>query len=521
MDYDLQKMSKAYNLDTSSTYGGMQPSMLMSKFEETNMGDDENIFDNYARTALKDKSADKSLFADEEMRGTTRSSGFLKTRYNGHRGDAEIGAPELFEGSMGEAHRDPRGTSNAPDMTKLRSQQNDRMRYKRFDSDMADQATGGHRSAEQEMRDKQTLFKAKKGILKDFKNQLQTVTGKQTAYHDTKSHVNKYIKTKSYGEEFTDSNNKQRRSNVIVDGVLRDTRDFRADNVDQMLDVAKYSQINRRFKKQKTGHDMALTKNDNTFTDGDNSKTFKALGVLMSNVVRGKKNTMLSGDTDFMTVRQTAARKTQPFVKDLTMIIRDIVDDNKWATGDKTRTSKTAMPVQAEHLARNISYNHMLPAHQYINAEIIYKSLMQNKDLNKIKSYVLTDSSAPELRDVNTISAKQAQMRSVNGRRLKTADDADKAESLTIVNYRAMLAAKNNSRIGANSGEDFKTESDNTLDVRNNHTRNHVNNADDIEQMGKFSENRSKDRMGGLLGNKYTNRYIDRENTINDNRFNV
>jgi hypothetical protein len=83
-------------------------------------------------------------------------------------------------------------------------------------------------------------------------------------------------------------------------------------------------------------------------------------------------------------------------------------------------------------------------------------------DTRKVKDKIITDASAPQIRDVNTSIHKSAKMKIASGRKLKTAEDAEKFESTSTVSYKKVLAQNGDRRLRITSGEDYAKESDNT-----------------------------------------------------------
>lgn len=522
MDYNLIKTTQGaieYNIDQALPYGDMPPSMLMSKFEETDMGPDEDVYDDYARTTLTDWRPDTNKFEHEEARGgVNRSSGRLQLQYYGHRGNADPPyRPEIFDGFGGPEDHDPRGINVDPDMKELRKQHDARMRFVRWDPDSSKHITGGGRSESQVMADQQKLFRITRDRLKVFSRQID---GRQEGLRRTykhKSEITKQILVQSYGDYIKDyALNPQRRANIICKQILRDSRQYREECADQDFEIARYTQLCRRKVSKNTHKIVANARHghDSELADGDGTKCFKAAGLLMANIVRGKKQGMdiaRQSDMDFSEAKQTVARKTEPFARDLALILRSLTIDGRFEKSDNTMIAKTSHPVVLEHLARQVSYNHLTPAHHYLNAEVIYKSVKPGADTRKVKNLVITDANAPEVRDVQTRGGKTAKMKLVTGAKLKTTYDEDATESSTTFNYKLALNPNGDRRIRITSGEDYAKESDDTQNRSVNHQNyRSVNPNDTVEDM-RFSNNTSKERHTRGLGTKYMTRFIDRD----------
>jgi hypothetical protein len=526
MDYNLVRtvpteIDQEYARE-GNEFGDIPSDILMSKFEETDLGEDEDAFDNFARGTLMDQRPDQNKFEHEESRGAvSRRSGYLNLIHGGNRGNVDyshVYKPEMFLGEDS-GYRDPRGNNVDPDMKELRKQENARMRFIRWTADGSDHVTGGHRSDDKVMQDQQTLFKITRDRLKVFERQLDGRTPQTSRAYKKKSDIPKQILVQSYGDYLRDyALNPQRRANIICKQVLRDSRTYRDECAEAEFEVAKYSQLCRRAQ-TRTAHRAISTAqmgSDAKFADADTSKCFKAAGLLMANIIRGKRqylDSVKNSDMDFSETKNTVARKTEPFARDLALILKSIAVDSEFATGDMTMITKTATPTIMEHLARQIVYNHVAPAHHYLNAEVLYKSVKPGADTRKIKDQIITDANAPELRDLNTVAGKTAKLKMVSGAKLKTTDDAEKQESFNTVNYKRKLDPNGDRRIRVTSGEDYKKESDNSQNRRPNHTNYRNPNANDNTTGIEFLDNASKERHTAAMGTKYMNRFIDRDST--------
>lgn len=520
MDYNLAKVrpgEMSLSLDTAMNYGQMPHSLLVSKFEETDIGEDENVYDDYARGILVDKRPDQNKFEHEEARGgVNRSSGRLQLQYYGHRGNVDGPYhPEMFLGEAGPESRDPRGSNVDPDMKQLRAQEQSRMRFIRWDKDSSEQITGGGRSESKAMEDQQTIFKVVRDRLKVFDRMIDGRTeGVRTTYKH-KSSIPKQALIQSYGDYIKDyAHNPQRRANIICKQILRDTKQFRDETADADFEIAKYSQLCRRAQTRSTHNSVATADHDGKFTDADSTKQFKTCGILMANIIKGKRqglSNVKESDADFAEVRESVARKTEPIARDLMLVLRAMNQDSSAGESDITMTVKTAAPTILEHLSRQVVYNHVAPAHHYLNAEVIYRSIKPGADTRKVKDKVITDASSPHIRDTNTSIHKSAKMKIVSGRKLKTTEDAEKFESTSTVSYKKVLAQNGDRRLRITSGEDYAKESDNTQNRKRNHKNYRIVGKNDHETGITFSDNTSKERLTGGLGGKYMTRFIDRD----------
>lgn len=530
MDYDLARQGYGqieYNVDQGLRYGDVPNTMLMEKFEETDMGNDEDQYDTYVRTEICDWTGDKgAVFEHERGRGGVNASkGILQLRANGHRGTADVEKPEIFLGFAGPEDRDPRGINVDPDMKQLRRQEAARMRFHRFTPDHSDHVTGGGISEAQVMANKQTIFRFNRDRLKIFSRQIDGRREGLRRVYENKSDIAKQVLVHSYGDYIKDyAMNPQRRANLITRNILRDTKEWRQETSDQDYQIARYSQICRKRKTRDTYNRVlgAQASDDTKWTDGDTAKCFKAMGLLMSHMVRGKKikSQCADGDIDMENSKSTQDRKNAPVARDLALILRSMVADEKtFATGDTTMTVKTGMPSRIPHLATQVVYNHIAPAHHYLNAEILYKSVKPGADMSKIKSEVITDSAAPLIRDMTTKNGKAAKRGIMRVATKNQIEDTDREDGAVTMNYRQKLFGKGKARADLTSGEDFKKESDDTQMRREAHKGHRVVNPNEHVTGIEFNDNAVKERHGGHHGTKYTQRLIDRDgrgNSVSD-----
>jgi hypothetical protein len=517
MNYNLEQRvtQPEYNIDIGGRYGDMPTAMLMSKFEETNAGPDESLYDDYARNTLTNWGPDTNLMEHERPRGgVNRRYGVLELRTNGHRGTADVEKPEIFLGFGGPEDRDPRGVNVDPDMKQLTRQERARMRFQRFTPDHSEHVTGGGRSEARVIADNQKLFKIRKERLKVFDRQIDGRREGLRRTYDHKSDVTKQVLVQSYGDYIKDyAMNPQRRANIISKNIIRDTRAWRDETADQDMEVAIYSQICRRRKIETKANRQRDTTTDYKWEDGAMSKSFKAAGLLMSHLCRREQQQ----DTDLADQTGTQHRKTGPY-KDLMIIMESVTQDGKFKESDNTQARKQQAPVQQEHGVRTFVTDHVTPAHHLLNAEIIYKAVKQGRDLTTVKTNVVTDSKDPHIQDTLTaISKTSVQRTTATGRKLDTADDGSVADndSEQTVNYKRLLASRTH-RINVTSGHAIKGESDDSQIRKQQHQELQTVDPTIAKTGTDFGENFSLERKIAPVGSKYTRRYQTRDNDIDD-----
>lgn len=517
-DFDLRRFAERdspedYRSYRSMNYGSLPPSMLTSKFEETDIGDEEDRYDDYARGTLTDWGPDTVAFEHERHRGGVNArSGRLQAQYYGHRGDADIPyKPERFDGFIGPEDRDPRGINTDPDLKELRKQYDARMRFVQWAPDMADHITGLGRSESKVMEDHQTLFKIVRNRLKIFDRQLD---GRREGLHRTFKHASaagRQVRVQSYGDAIKDyALTPQRRAAIICREVIRGSRAWCDETADGDFAMAKYTQ-HRRQRHGAATQDRIIAGADTAArvdVTETTSAAYKTCGLLMANIVR-RKALVAASDIDMGVSRATVAAKTAPLQRDLTAILRAIGQDADFAAGKITVKGKTAAPQLAEHLATAQTHDHhLLPAHHYLNAELVYRSVRPGADLRSIKNEVVRDAHLVDGKATRAV--KQAKMELLTGAKLARVEDADRnTGDLRAHSYRSGKAKVT----GATSGAHDQLTSDSPLtQFRRTLKQNHrgPRSTDTVEQM-KYGDNGSGQRHGGVMGSKYMHGFIDRD----------
>jgi hypothetical protein len=481
MNYDLarQRITERVPLNQGKEYGEMPYAMLAAKFEETDVGCEEQAYDDYARTTLTNWGPDTNQFEHEGSRGrVTERSGRINLQYYGHRGTADYEKPELFLGFGGPEDRDPRGVAQEPDMKKYVEQSRGRMRFQRFDSDMSEHIGSGNRAEQRVQRDNQTVFRTVRDRLKVFSRQLDGKRNGLRRVMPHKSDVKKQVFVQSYGDYIRDYGlNPQRRANIIVGQLIRDSREWRDHTNDQDFEVVKYLSAARRAKR--TTEKQARGEATTEFAEEELSQSYKSVGLLMSQLVRLKQIKMAGGDMEFTESGTTTAAKSAPIVADMNLILRKISDDSKFGTTIDTRTSKTTGPVEHDHILRSIVYNHSTPIHQLLNAEVIYRIAHKKGDLSKARDKIIRDSKDFQVADRLAV-AKAAKHRMKTGAKLAQAEDQDYGQSVNTVSYRKLKSQRAAAVARMHTGDGKGGESANTLDFRKNHTQLRANQADEM-----------------------------------------
>lgn len=514
MQYNLpepQETPIEYSIDIGGRYGEMPDAMLMSKFEETDTGPDEDLYDNYARGLIIDWRPDAPATAADEPRGRVNQNyGRLQLQYYGHRGDANDPAhPEAFLDFAGSDHVDPRGYTNDPDMSRLRAQENARMRFVRFSADAQESITGGGRSEGKAMADNQSIFRWIRDRLKVFSTEKD---GRREGLRGSWMHVSaksNQVTTAPRGDYIEPGKHRLAGVNnaVIIARSLRDTKAFRGDCTDQEFTVHKYSQTGRRSKKYTTANPLLQVAPDGRMSESDQSRCYKAIGVLLGQLVKARHD--VHHDADYGDSGMTQMRRHERIIDDLSLILRAIAGEQSWKASDSSLLLKTAMPGQPAKVINLVSLNHLLPATHYLVADKMYKGLMPGADMSKIRDEICYDARNPNVRETFTQHYKRG------SDKIDTGVNRDVITSIIDLtrrahNYKAAMMVNGDKRIRLFNGEDFKRESRRGPTYKNHHINYKITGPRDIVVPTEFGDNHHKERLLAPMGVKSrARRYTD------------
>lgn len=503
-----------YHHTDAMNYGSMPHGMLAAKFEETDL-DAEGVYDNYSRSLLTDHTPDTNAMAYEEPHGSTdRQAGFLNFRYNGHRGEVYSPyRPEYFDGFAGGEDRDPRGINVDPDMRELTKQEQARMRFVRFSADGSDQVTGGGLSEAQVMANQQKVFRVVRGKLKVFNYEkdgrregLRRVYGYKSDFSKVQGEV------KSYGDAITDyALNPQRRANIICQQVLRDSSAWREETADSSFAVAQYGQFGRKRKCNTTFRTVAdaINGTDGEFSDADANKCFKTAGILMQTLVNQKKQSTMTGDSDMAQSRTATNAKAAPIVRDLIAVTSQISTDAKFTDTDVAAYGRTATPQVRAHGARRVVGDSSIPAHHYLNAEIMYKTVKEGRDLRLTQANIITDAKSPSVKDISMSVVKAARREIKSGAKLGHNTDADLAESRRAASYKHAKQCNGDRRSRMTSEDGYIGVSDNSQVRRPGKWNSRIQHPNDTVYMKDFGIDNVDRLRVAPLGSKKVRAHMD------------
>lgn len=490
-----------FNLDIGLRYGEMPDAMLMSKFEETDTGPDEHLYDDYARRQLIDRRPDAPFTAADEPRsGVNRNYGRLQLQYYGHRGDADPPAhPEMFIDFAGSDNVDPRGHAIDPDMNRLREQRDKRMRFINWNPDHQDSITGGGRSEAKVMADKQSAFRWIRDRLKVFSSQKD---GRREGMRKTWRHIsalNNQLGTAPRGESVGfGAEGAQIRRATIIARAIRDSKAYRDDCADQSFEAHKYGQTGRRRQRNVTANALLQVNPDGKMGESDASKCYKAVGVLLGQLVRARHE--VAHDADYGAEGDVRVRKHERVAEDLSIVLRSIANEHFWTASHRTVQAKTAMPGDPAQTINMVSLNHSLPASHYLIAEKMYKGLTPGADRAKINEDIVREAVNPTLKEDFATRGKLPAA-PIEGGAARDNLVAVVDQTRQTHNYKTAVA-QSEAQLRLANGEGFTSEGKPTPIKKTSHGNYRVTTAQDIIVPTEFGDSRKKERLLAPMGNK-------------------
>jgi len=197
---------------------------------------------------------------------------------------------------------------------------------------------------------------------------------------------------------------------------------------------------------------------------------------------------------------------------DLKKIMDNIKHEQSYDNAqDHSMISKQATPQQREHLARVQSPDAEFVQH---NKAMIVKSVAAGKDLSTIKKTTY-DSKQDYQEDISRHSKKASKEKlgEMRRKKVKSYGDHDNEEHMVTYNYKHAMGQRDLSTAKAKAltTDPCFQSMDNSQIRRPGKLGRFV--MRDGEMTSSLLDNTMKDRLGGRLGSKYTQRYIDREET--------
>lgn len=502
----------SYDINIGGRYGQMDTNSqpLMAKFEQTDDYNPEDDYEQYARTTLVDRRPDAPTFAHEEPRRSLASKGFLNLIHTGNRGGSEPSHSEVF---LEDTWGDPRGVATDPDFKKLREQHEARMKFVRWHSDADNSIASGRPDNAEMMRKQQEVFKQIRPRMRIFSTSKD---GRREGIRRTFTHesdVRKVDRTvQAYGDLIKDyALNPQRKTTILSNTIIARTKMYQQNTTDHEFAVAKYGQDTRRRKLTNDMQTMKYSEQDGEFATEDKTATYKAMGLVMSRIVKNKHEA--KQDAELGKSDDTQTRKTEQVTRDLRVVLNAIKQDAEMGKSDNTMLVKTAAPQERAHGARVLDHDASVPAHHLLNAHVIYKTVAEGKDLRKAKDLLVTDDRKAEMRGEDSVTRKAGVLHTATGKR-EAKVEVD-GQSLSTHNYKSAKRVIESKKTMQNpevfGSQSCKTQDRKTLTVNYKTTDKEV-----AKQDIRFDDNKHMERHGGVMGSKYTMRDVDRDSGLAD-----
>jgi hypothetical protein len=509
--------------------GEMPADLIMAKFEETNTEDfeDETTIVDYNRRMITDRTPDQNLFADEEPTGRKNERyGRLQLQYYGHRGDADPPQhSEIFQDFAGPEWHDPRGTFTDPDFKNMRSQEQGRMRFKRFTSDSCDQVTGGGVSEFQAMQRRVLADRMMKPRLKIFSTQFDGRRNPLRRSYDIKTPFNDIVTQQSYGDKILDwALNPQRKTTILSNTEIRGSKWYQQNTTDHEFKVQKYGDLPRKSIKRSLAESQVWKQANNIDLGESNlTKCYKVMGMMANAVVAARKDqiaAMKLGDTDYAQQMAQMSGKHAPLRYNIAATLREVNTDGQFNNSAQSWMFKTNVPKLPPQLMDLATHSHTLPEHQLHGACMAYKTVSEasgNAKRDIMNSTIDDVEKSTQTEDMANYG-KGANIRLLNNKTAALRDTQygiGYKESMRTANYKLAKQQREQKLLNYN-GEAFKSESGDAQTRKNKSPAGERNGAienDTIDNMKRtdLSDNYKQERLGGKMGSKYT-----RRNTIDE-----
>lgn len=526
MNYDLmnggantaQSGYDNFTIDQGLRYGQMPHELLAVKFEETDLGyDDEEDFDNYARQTLMDRGPDTAMTAaDEPRRNSSGWGGRLNLRLHGTRGSGDL--PNHGEMFLGEIDTDPRAHVVEPNMGSMREQWSARTRYQRWTPDDQATTTGGGRSERQVMADRQTGFRWVRDRLRVFSRQIDGRRSGASGSWKTVSRALRVERERGRSRPITDAALMRRRQIIETLTATRDTTAYRESTRDQESTVTVLGQARRSGRAVATaGARGRIQSADSRWSAESASKQFRSAGQLLSKIVAIRDKMVVvprdhdsarSGVADDTT---SMARKHERAVRDLAALFAAVVQDGRLGTSGESMSRRHGR-VDGGTAPLPVVFNHAMPEHMLHVPELMYKAASLPRDIRKVAEAAVRDEVVAAAA-IESMRGKAAAAPHDSTRAARAMQNEVKDSTRATYNYRRRRVEAPTA--AGVSGERFARRGRESQFRRARRAPEHLG-ADRTADVSaaKFGDNMAPVRHGGRLGNKTAvRRAADRETT--------
>lgn len=490
-------------------YGEMPYEALMAKFDFTNDGDTEYLYEQDARHTLKDRRPDAPTMSHEEARKTTHNAGHLNVRYYGGRGT--LNAPAHPEINLSLMDKEPRRNFDGPDMRELRLQGDARMRFINFGSGNDDRAiTGGFWREDQVRNDKKKLDQWAKIRMKIFSTSRDNRRESMRRSYVHASNVNKVdMGVHRYGDYIKDQAlNPQRKTTVLSNENLRRSHWYNLHTSDHRFNVAQYGE-NRNRKltrstRRLTDERHCRVDDDEVCADDERPILYKTLNILQAELVNAMHH--VTRDQDFHISNDAQIRKLSDIKHDIETILFKINQDADAYESTESMTRRPGRDTKSAGMNMDILEDASRDS-DVANAALMYKSVTEGEDYVKQRFEANPDADSSDgQRTQDRQTAKQVRKKSnqygnsqmeVNGTTLSA--KSYKSAKAQIANQMKTAATH---AFGTESRDEQIKKSASGVEQR----QNRVTAASSMRKMG---DNYLATRFGGS-GKKYTNMNINK-----------
>ena len=461
-------------LKASGAYGTMPEDTYLRKIATTDMFEDPNQYENYARSCLKDRRPDKPFLASDESRSTeagygNHSSEFLNLRYTGARHDH--GDPYLPDGTFLDwefAAKDCRNTAGDPNMSAHRKQQMARSAFiKRYNDE--DYSVPSNGIAPRDM------VKNIKAGMNIFRNQYQNFEESLGNFHNggvgktgrKKDSDMVHVTTDGTVLDITELTQANR-----ADGLTRLSNDpsiaYRHSTPDHRFKTAKYSMVreNQDLSKQDWSNTRRSARLDHAnFAIIDGTMVNKELAALIMDIqgIREAQH-MASTGAEYGKSEQSVNKQMKSRADELAKLLRAAQTSQTQSAHQQlggellNKKSRNPADTNVRNLANQPEFNHEIA--RCMEQSTKKQRERDRKDLREQiqqtgESFGVYHEDAP--RNFNRCHLTANQTRH---------DEADHyiEDQKTIVNYITMVPFTNQKRMQNTSWEDYAGESDLNLD---------------------------------------------------------
>lgn len=489
--------------------GSLMPeSFYLKKMESTCIYEDPDQLEKFYRQSLKDISPDKPFFESDQPRYDNYSKDRLNLRYCGKRVET---LPDLPDGTFLDhvfLEKDPRGIALEPDMMKHRAQQEARGKFIKhgYDDDPSVPSTGWNPTS----------------VVSSIKHQLYNVKDKLKIFEESRD-------SRHNGGGFVPLSNKARCSQEMDQKVpeMRDevcaTRNYVTDisnstklgwarTTDHRFKIAKYGQVRKSASMSsqnwiknranaRVEHDVLVSWKDQTVP--------KSVMLKMIDLSKKKYNDIESGKHVILgESEKTQVRTRRLTPKDLNEIT---VVDNAQLFEDPNGEMKSRGKINPYRLDNDPTKSIVDPFIMEFVANINRK--MTKREMDDLRDQIIQSG---EYNDV-LIEQKNKECNvklDVNNELLwESVANYEKGSSVKIANYKRIAqntSLQSTKKCSSEFDQILKSQKTNTQRKRTE--LNDLYNMDCLEYDSKYGEEHATAKLGGVLGSKYTNKYIDRDN---------